>query len=342
MRQTITSNNDNAYAAKNNTGEHDHTSATIAPNSDSNDNSMLNQLLGRFQGDFDNYHQVYTDRCNGLMPRDGGGHEHFHCTLVPLPTFPASSLLNNDKSIHYSKFGTVLASYYLDGMPQRIFRLRLYVFYTEQTDHDDDDSVVKMKLYTINTNLETKLRQESADALVQWKTIIQDYITSEPTNDLFSELKRCDIKWTKIPDPIRHAYLKDTSNKKNNDAYHAIMMYDHEDGGVLLESQIVPGAYLRIQDELSLWEDELMINDRGHDANDSTKQIYGNRNGIPYRMKRVAYMENINSDGGAVTRRVVDSDLEWTLGEEWRTNELYNEKMNDIGGATSRLNYGKK
>ena len=60
--------------------------------------SMLTNLLSRFQGDFDNYNQVYKDRSLGLTPREGGGHEHFHCTLISLVDFPGHRLLDGDGS----------------------------------------------------------------------------------------------------------------------------------------------------------------------------------------------------------------------------------------------------
>jgi hypothetical protein len=46
--------------------------------------SIWKGLSDWFQGDFDNYAQVVEDRKQKLEPREGGGHEHFHCTLVPV------------------------------------------------------------------------------------------------------------------------------------------------------------------------------------------------------------------------------------------------------------------
>jgi hypothetical protein len=46
---------------------------------------LFSTLVSRFQGDFDNYHQVVQDRKMGLTPRQGGGHEHFHVTFIPMP-----------------------------------------------------------------------------------------------------------------------------------------------------------------------------------------------------------------------------------------------------------------
>ena len=116
------------------------------------------------------------------------------------------------------------------------------------------------------------------------------------------------------------------------------MIHDHDIGGVKLESQLQPGTYLQVQDELSLWEDELWINDRGYDA-ETKVMVYGNWRGIPYKMKRVASLfgdcDDENGEVGNWRRSVVDSSLEWTLGSQWRTEEEYEEKMNAIGGINN-------
>jgi hypothetical protein len=43
---------------------------------------MLQCLADWFQGNFDNVPQVGEDQHQNMEPREGGGHEHFHCTLV--------------------------------------------------------------------------------------------------------------------------------------------------------------------------------------------------------------------------------------------------------------------
>ena len=49
-----------------------------------NNRLFLRKLLGRLQGDFDNYSQVLQDRERGLTPRESGSHEQFHCTFLPI------------------------------------------------------------------------------------------------------------------------------------------------------------------------------------------------------------------------------------------------------------------
>ena len=339
-------------------------------------NTFLAKLLSRFQGDFDNYEQVYQDRQNGMTPKEGGGHEHFHVTLLPLDIrlLPNQFLMNQDHEEEDQQKrkveGAVLASYYFNGIPSKIFRLRLYTFTTTGSNNDDvndDDACkVEMKLYTLNPKLEGQLRQSSDDLLSSWMKLIQQYIINEQkdhddNNDGLSsfctELKRCDILWTKQPDPIRHSYFTTTIPSNTtittneiiekekvdpSNAFHAIMMNDHDIGGVLLESQMIPGLQLRIQDELSLWENELWVNDRGH--NDETgDMVYGNYLGIPYKMKRVSSLlvdsqnndECDENDASSSTirfsRKILDSKLSWTLGDEFRTKEEYMSKMKDIG-----------
>ena len=350
--------------------------------------SLLSTLLSRFQGDFDNYNQVYADRSNGLLPREGGGHEHFHVTLLPLPAaiipehlFPLSGLVSETETETKMERGAVVAAYYFDGMPNRIFRLRMYTLSSckvgagasagdagDAGDADVEREEVHMKLYTFDPKLEGELRQESEDVVDKWVDIISDHLVVQDADgngngdgdddfdqqELFQELERCDIVWTSEPDPVRHAYLEDyafpedndkqttTNGIDNPDPVHAIMVNDHEKGGVLLESQMMPGSFLRIQDELSLWENQLWINDRGHDAESKT-MVYGNWEGVPYQMDRVATISTPDSEteSESLQRKIVDSSLRWTLGDKWRSEEEYESNMAAVGGLTTRMNQNK-
>ena len=122
-----------------------------------------------FQGDFDNYAQVVEDRRNGLLPREGGGHEHFHCTLVPVTE------------------STRLAAFFFDGNPNRIFRFRYYELLTPtMNDVDKDDDIndndhqqnnnvtVEMRLNTLNPELEQLLKSHSTDPL-SWPDIFNNF-----------------------------------------------------------------------------------------------------------------------------------------------------------------------
>ncbi len=340
---------------------HDSTSSTSSNtsyqknNQDHHDESFLTNLLSRFQGDFDNYKQVYQDRQNGMLPKKGGGHEHFHVTLLPLNTnilpmelFETGSKDSNmsdddgNSDSHQTKRkGAVLASYYFNGIPSKIFRLRLYTLI-------ENDIGVDMKLYTLNPKLEGLLRQNSgkgSSSLTSWIELIQNHSHQcddegkhdTDLNNFCTELKRCDILWTKLPDPIRHSYFDGNTQNGNEEnrrvqevdpsnAFHAIMVNDHDIGGVLLDSQMIPGLELRIQDELSLWEDELWVNDRGHNA-ETGAMVYGNYLGVPYKMKRVA---SLQAKDNGFCREIVDPSLGWTLGSQYRTEEEYELKMKDV------------
>jgi hypothetical protein len=310
--------------------------------------NLFSTLVSRFQGDFDNYHQVVQDRKMGLTPREGGGHEHLHVTFIPMPLhiLPGEMFPVEKRDDICS---AVVACYYFDGMPNRIFRLRMYSLYCGSYDEHDNSmtpqqETVQMRLYTFCPELEKILRLNSEYALEKWLKLISDHVL-ENGSDSFQLLNRCDIQWTENPDEVRHAYLNKFSsnihNKSNKSVpIHAKMIYDHEQGGVLLESQMMPGTFIRIQDELSLWQDELWINDRGFDA-DTKKMVYGNWKGVPYQMIRVTNIGQQNdatNNPGQYRRTIVSSDLSWTLGEKWRTAQKYDMKIAAIGGTTSQMN----
>jgi len=419
------------------------------------------------------------DRQNELLPREGGGHEHFHVTLLPIDvdrllhslggSGSSSSGGSGDNNNHNDSSrarhlfptgvverseicddgdddddgasvnaginaginaGAVLAAYYFDGMPQRIFRLRMYTLYCPEDEIENEienenaienenergqnndastssssskPPIIQMKLFTLDKSLEGKLRACSESAVEDWENILQDHLlqnfndshddgdddgdgdgvgdAQQNIQDIFQEMHRCDIQWTFEPDEIRHAYVKDYSPHQTDESspstrpsppppppvlpvptpVHAIMMHDHDIGGVLLESQMMPGTYIRVQDELSLWENELWINDRGHDAEDIERLVYGNWGGVPYQMKRVSTlvvessvvldMDSADdndasceaaSTGGRYRRKGVDKSIEWTMGKAWRTEEEYEEKMAAIGGTSTKMNRDRK
>merc|ERR1712226_92373 len=113
--------------------------------------------------------QVCSDRSNDLLPRQGGGHEHFHVTLIPLPIniLPDSRDLFPVENKNEISCGAVVAAYYFDGMPNRIFRLRMYTLYCDNECRETGDRV-KMKLFTFNPILEGRLREKSASSVESW------------------------------------------------------------------------------------------------------------------------------------------------------------------------------
>jgi len=241
-------------------------------------------FLNKFCGDFDNYNQVVRDREEGLLPREGGGHEHIHCTLIPV---------NNSSRI---------AAFYFDGNPRKIFRFRYYKIFPENG---------TMTLYTLNPDLEAQLRKE--DDPMKWNCIFSAY-AGDDTDDKVHKLPNCDVKWGTESDAVRDAYAVEVF--PDRPGYHGVMV----NGEAVVESTIIPGTKILVRDQLSLWENEFWIHDRGFNPA-SMEFIYGNQRDIPYQLDRVAKIENgcrvISSDG----------DLEWTLGSEWRTDEIYASKL---------------
>mmetsp|Transcript_2188 Transcript_2188/g.3065 ORF Transcript_2188/g.3065 Transcript_2188/m.3065 type:complete len:393 (-) Transcript_2188:144-1322(-) len=300
---------------------------------------MLDQFSKWFCGDFDNYHQVVQDRLHGLLPREGGGHEHIHCTLIPIPTMKYNTTTTTTTTFHEEEqsppqIRNFLAAFYFDGTPQRIFRFRFYqvTLVTEnetENDNDNHDSLsttkLHMKLFTLIPELEGQMRQ-LATSPMEWPQLYHDYITTtwnnnkNNTNDnpdriAIQELSGCDVEWTCQPDVIQHEYYirekeirrrqqeqqqeeeqeEEQESSMMDDAYHAIMVH----GEALVDSQMVPGQKIRIRDQLSLWNNEFWIHDRGYDP-DTGDYIYGNQKGIPYHLKRVTTIEQDNNDNDGI------------------------------------------
>lgn len=275
-------------------------------------NDLWNTLLDRFHGDFDNYQQVYQDRQEGMLPKEGGGHEHIHCTLIPVAE------------------NARLAAFYFDGMPQAIFRFRYYhlqpVYDDDDDDSDDDNQVaVDTTLYTLHPQLEAQLRSKSTEPLL-WPGLFRSFTEINQNESATVLLPNCEVRWSFQMDPIQHAYAASyTLSKEKEAGIHAIMVQ----GQAIVDSQMAPGTKILIQDQLSLWSDEFWIHDRGYDPNDLNKFIYGNQRGVPYRLDRVTRITNNQ-------RVVISEDLQWTLGPAFRTDAVYKEKLDAVGGPSAK------
>mmetsp|Transcript_4916 Transcript_4916/g.5897 ORF Transcript_4916/g.5897 Transcript_4916/m.5897 type:complete len:133 (+) Transcript_4916:301-699(+) len=124
-------------------------------------------------------------------------------------------------------------------------------------------------------------------------------------------------------------------------AYHAIMVH----GEALVESQMVPGQQIRIQDQLSLRDMDFWIHDRGFDPV-TGDYLYGNQNNVPYHLKRVTSIVTTTTtappvDGSKPTQQqrvVVSPELQWTLGPQWRDEQEYIQRMDVIGGVSAKMN----
>lgn len=355
--------------------------------SDSSSNESDNyfrHLLSQFQGDFDNYHQVLRDRTHALTPAEGGGHEHIHCTLVPCPP-PAITAQHS-----HQKDQWILAAFYFNGNPRQIFRFRMYKLISP---HDDDDNnnnnmdgeKVRMKLHTLSPEIEQQLRQYSDQPCTWWRETYAVWLNSTDVGEdewntfqsvgiqqLVSPLVGCDILWDPQWDPEKHAYLNvdeydnhvpssasTAIHNSDDDGYHATMEAGSK-GAIVDSISLIPGKRILIKDELSLWENEFWINDRGYDpdAVDDDNEagnnesgdvvgnmpfVYGNRRGIPYKLERVSCISTKNANEGKedimssnqllLKRAVSKQELAWTLGEDFREQTEYDEKLRAVEEA---------
>ena len=331
--------------------------------SDKSSGEYFRRLTSAFQGDFDNYNQVVQDRQHGLTPGAGGGHEHIHCTLVPCPDF------GDDANTRRSRW--VLAAFYFNGNPRQIFRFRAYQLWAPHHDDVDDGSaVVRMKLNTLSPVLEQALRKRSEEPCSWWRTAWEVWSGEEKEEvhgdginswgqfrsalpSLVSPLQGCDVLWEEDWDAAKHSYLlgNEYGSDEVNDitafcdtSFHATMEAG-SDGAIVDSISMIPGQRILIKDELSLWEDEFWINDRGYDPDaetDSTNgnhdmpYVYGNRRGVPYKLERVSHI--VSMAGAELNKRILHSrrrtsksdELHWTLGGSHRTPEEYETKLKAI------------
>lgn len=350
-----------------------------------NDN-YFRHLLSQFQGDFDNYHQVLRDRTHALTPAEGGGHEHIHCTLVPCPP-PANTAQHG-----HQKDQWILAAFYFNGNPRQIFRFRMYKLISPHYDNDDDNNnnsmdgeKVRMKLHTLSPEVESKLRQCSDQPCTWWRETYAVWLNSTDAGvnewntfqsvgiqQLAEPLVGCDVLWDPQWDPKKHGYLNvdeydddvsssapTTIHNNNDDGCHATMEAGSK-GAIVDSISLIPGKRILIKDELSLWENEFWINDRGYDpdaADDDNEAgdnesgdavgnmpfVYGNRRGIPYKLERVSCISPKNTNEGSedvmssnqllLERTVSKQELAWTLGEDFREQTEYEEKLRAVEEA---------
>ena len=346
-------------------------------------------LIDEFQGDFDNFFQIEQNKKAKLYPGEGGGHEHIHATILPLSEQTCARIVDEwDKLCQSSTKNEnpykdlsiddaniiphfVLACYYMDGIPSKIFRFRLYSFEPtligtkmEKTNSKANNAYINnmnvlLKIYTVDPNFISMIKENVVDQPTQWENQfwnflskrqimnstdekVADALNQECKSFVFELLEGCNVLWTPTIDPKRHSYIFDDPNisLKKEDCNHNVMMDNSfhaimlNETGAVVNSMMIPGKKIRIQDELSLWFGEsseyssipsaaLWINDRGFDL-DTGEFIYGNRVGVPYKMDRVASFEsNPNFKAGVdnhitpwrrvIVQKGLGTELKWTL-----------------------------
>lgn len=147
-----------------------------------------------------------------------------------------------------------IATYYFDGNPQHIFRQRLYQM--QEVERDEQfGHCIQMSIYKLRTDVREKLRAAEGDVdAIAW---CQEDVQEEQL------IPGCDVFW-----------------RVTGDRYHGEMRTD----SVVVESDFT-GKPIVIRDDVSLWRDELWVNDRGADMEGN--YLYGNVKGVPYKMVRV-------------------------------------------------------
>lgn len=362
----------------------------ISDNGNGNEDSTsyYQQLLSRFQGDFDNYEQVVQDRRHGLTPGDGGGHEHIHCMVVPCPHYGVEEFRRDQSQ-------WLLAAFYFNANPRQIFRFRMYKLLPPQS----DELPVRMKLNSLMPHLEQQLREYSDQPCMWWRevwnlwckennTVKQDKkatINERDWNEMRTvglssmvlPLDGCDVLWEQDWDESNHSYLYRNEYEDLTDcgipntaagvsswpalpagkSCHAVMEAGSA-GAIVSSISLIPGKRILIKDELSLWDNEFWINDRGYDPDhtvhmDATNRkevgsaatsesmpfVYGNRRGVPYKLRRVSNFSSRCTEQALpafadiesiflLDRTIVNTDLKWTLGENYRTQYKLLSKMN--------------
>ena len=210
----------------------------------------LTEFLQFFCGEFDNYEQIAMERATGMMPREGGGHEHIHCSLTQV---------SNDM---------LFARYYFNGDPSFVFRSRLYKVNVSDA---SDRGIIEMKIYRFYEETEQLLKSNNYDLdAVQWND-----------DDVYDWLEGCEVYWEAYRPPDE---IPDDACKQLEIQSGTRFVGYMKGGGCELYSNEIQGR-IRVMDDLLLTKDDLWVADRGFD--DDNNFVYGNRRGIPYKMKRI-------------------------------------------------------
>lgn len=209
--------------------------------------SRLDEFLRCFRGDFDNRAQIESERAAGLVPREGGGHEHIHCRLQPVDLRLPAEL--------GSSTSHVLASYYFDGQPERIFRSRVYEL--RAVDDADFGECIQMRIY--------RLSEQAEQQLVATRHSACDFVWSALDVSPALRIRDCDVFWRWCGERFEGRMRTES---------------------IIVDSPIL-GKPIVVRDDVSLSENALWCNDRGNGMDGS--YIYGNIHGVPYKMDRVPW-----------------------------------------------------
>lgn len=230
----------------------------------------LRKFIRVFIGEFDNYEQVAAERLQGVYPGESGGHEHIHCSIRQL----SPDLL--------------FARYYFNGNPSSVFRTRLY---SVHADESCDRGIVEMRICRFYEETERALRENDYDIDgIEWRD-----------DDMYDWMEGCDVFWERYCP--REGETDDAVSALGISPGERFVGYMKGGGCEVFSKEV--GARIRVMDDLLLTKEDLWVADRGFDESDQF--VYGNRRGIPYKMRRVR-----EDDGSA-----------WTLSEEEGPPEGY-------------------
>ena len=199
--------------------------------------------LRRFQdwmvGAYDNEQQAVAGAAQGKFSARDGGHELVCATIAP----------------HPSLADVLVAAYYFERDPTKVFRFRFYEFITDDANQWRRQGHIVMRLHRPSP---------AADAAL--KAVGYDTTRYLPALDTECEaLSGCDVVWRKRP-------------------WRRHFRGELEKGTCTLPSQLDPTVEITVKDDLRLWKDALWINDRVY-SKDGTLLI-GNRDGIPYKLRK--------------------------------------------------------
>lgn len=210
----------------------------------------LQDFISLFVGDFDNGNQIAIERAQGLYPGEGGGHEHIHCKVREV----APDLL--------------FARYYFNGDPSFVFRTRLYRVRALDA---SDRGLIEMRILRFYEETERALKACNYDlGAISW---IGD-------DDTYVWLQGCEVYWERYSPDSAVDDAAEALGIAPGDRFVGYMA----GGGCELYSKEI-NAPIRVMDDLLLTTDELWVADRGFDQQNLF--VYGNRRGIPYKMRRV-------------------------------------------------------
>ena len=208
-----------------------------------------------FRGDFDNYDQVAAERRRGVAAADGDGHEHVHCCLRRVPAAAAPALVGAGAAEAAER--VLLACYYLDAAPARVFRLRCYAL----------DAGGAMALFRPPLGALDAAHAACADlpraGAARACAGLADLAAA---TGAWERLGGCEVFWR----PVGGGAFEGTMG----------------DGrGCVIRSQADASRTIRVEDSLRLSADALQVDDRGY-ALDGTL-LYGSPDGGPYDLRRV-------------------------------------------------------